>query len=155
MDPMREMEFAGETEGARRATGVSPAGPPAGAPDPGVEAHPKRRQFTAAYKLGILREVERAREAGEVGAILRREGLYSSHLVTWRRERDRAAKAALAARQRGPKARVQDPRVKQLERENARLRRRLQRVETMLEIQKKASELLGIPLSPHDSDEND
>jgi len=155
MDPMREMEFAGETEGARRATGVSPAGPPAGVPDPVVEAKPKRRQFTAAYKLGILREVDRAKEAGEVGAILRREGLYSSHLVTWRRERDRAAKAGLAARQRGPKARMQDPRVKQLERENARLRRRLQRVETMLEIQKKASELLGIPLSPHDGDEND
>jgi transposase-like protein len=124
-------------------------------PDPGVEAKPKRRQFTAAYKLGILREVDRAKEAGEVGAILRREGLYSSHLVTWRRERDRAAKAGLAARQRGPKARTQDPRVKQLERENAKLRRRLQRVETMLEIQKKASELLGIPLNPHDSDEND
>ncbi len=155
MDPMREMEFAGETEGARRATGVSPAGPPAGVPDPAVEAKPKRRQFTAAYKLGIVREVDRAKGAGEVGAILRREGLYSSHLVTWRRERDRAAKAGLAARQRGPKARVEDPRVKQLERENAKLRRRLQRVETMLEIQKKASELLGIPLNPHDSDEND
>jgi transposase-like protein len=124
-------------------------------PDPVVEAKPKRRQFTAAYKLGILREVDRAKGAGEVGAILRREGLYSSHLVTWRRERDRAAKAGLAARQRGPKARRRDPRVKQLERENARLRRRLQRVETMLEIQKKASELLGIPLSPHDGDESD
>lgn len=155
MDPMREMEFAGETEGARRATGVSPAGSPTGVPDPVVEAKPKRRQFTAAYKLGILREVDRAKEAGEVGAILRREGLYSSHLVTWRRERDRAAKAGLAARQRGPKARMQDPRLKQLERENARLRKRLQRVEAMLEIQKKASELLGIPLSPQDSDEND
>jgi transposase len=155
MDPMREMELAGETEGARRATGVSPAGPPPGVPDPGVEAKPKRRQFTAGYKLGILREVDRAKEAGEVGAILRREGLYSSHLVTWRRERDRAARVGLAARQRGPKARAQDPRVKQLERENAKLRRRLQRVETMLDIQKKASELLGIPLNPHDSDEND
>jgi transposase-like protein len=121
--------------------------------DPGVEAKPKRRQFTVAYKLGILREVDRAKEAGEVGAILRREGLYSSHLVTWRRERDRAARVGLAARQRGPKAQMQDPRVKPLE--NAKLRRRLQRVETMLEIQKKASELLGIPLSPHDSDEND
>jgi len=154
MDPMREMDFAGETEGARRATGGSPAAPPAGVPDPVVEARPKRRRFTAAYKLGILRAVDRAKD-GEVGGILRREGLYSSHLVAWRRERDRVAKAGLAARQRGPKARVQDPRVRELERENARLRRRLQRVETMLEIQKKASELLGIPLSPHDSDEND
>ena len=65
------------------------------------------------------------------------------------------AKAGLAARQRGPQARVKDPRVQQLERENAKLRRQLQRVETMLEIQKKASELLGIPLNHPDSDEND
>ena len=65
------------------------------------------------------------------------------------------AKAGLAARKRGPQAQVRDPRVQQLERENARLRRRLQRVETMLDIQKKASELLGIPLSHPDSDEND
>jgi len=155
MDPMREMEFAGETEGARRATGVSPAAAAAREPDPAVDAKPKRRRFTAEYKLRLLREVERAKEPGEVGAILRREGLYSSHLVTWRRERDRVARVGLAARKRGPKARVKDPRVQQLERENAKLRRRLQRVETMLEIQKKASELLGIPLNHPDSDEND
>ena len=155
MESMLEKGFAGETEGARRATGVSPAGPPSEVPDPAVEAKPKRRRFTAEYKLRLLREVERAKGPGEVGAILRREGLYSSHLATWRRERDRVAKAGLAARQRGPQARVKDPRVQQLERENARLRRRLQRVETMLDIQKKASELLGIPLSHPDSDEND
>ena len=155
MESMLEKGFEGETEGARRATGVSPSGPPAGVPDPAVEAKPKRRRFTAEYKLRLLREVERAKGAGEVGAILRREGLYSSHLVSWRRERDRVAKAGLAARQRGPQARVKDPRVQQLERENARLRRRLQRVETMLEIQKKASELLGIPLNHPDSDETD
>jgi transposase-like protein len=114
-----------------------------------------RRRFTAEYKLRILREVERIKDPGGIGAILRREGLYSSHLATWRRERDRIAKAGLAARKRGPKAKVEDPRVKQLEREVARLRRRNQRVEVLLEIQKKASELLGIPLSPLDSDESD
>ncbi len=120
-----------------------------------MEAKPQRRRFTAEYKLGLLREVERARgEPGEVGAILRREGLYSSHLAAWGRERDRVAKAGLAARQRGPQARVKDLRVQQLERENPELRRRLQRVETMLEIQKKASELLGITLNHPDSDEN-
>ena len=155
MDSMHEMKVAGETEGARRATGVSPAGATAGVPDPAVEAKPRRRRFTAEYKLGILREVERAKEPGEIGAVLRREGLYSSHLVLWRRDRDRVARAGLTARKRGPKAQGKDPRVQQLERENAKLRRRLQRVETMLDIQKKASELLGIPLSPHDSDEND
>lgn len=122
-------------------------------PDPAVEAKPQRRRFTAEYKLRILREVERAKEPGEVGAILRREGLYSSHLVTWRRERDRVATAGLAARKRGPKATPKDPRLTQLERENARLRRRNQQVETLLEIQKKASELLGIPLNALDNDE--
>jgi len=155
MDYRRGLGLAGETEGARRATGVSPAGAPTGVPDPAVEARPVRRRFTAEYKLRILREVERAKDPGGIGAILRREGLYSSHLATWRRERDRIAKAGLAARKRGPKAKVKDPRVKQLEREVARLRRRNQRVEVLLEIQKKASELLGIPLSSLDSDESD
>jgi transposase-like protein len=123
--------------------------------DPAVEAKAKRRRFTAEYKLRILREVDRAKGAGEVGAILRREGLYSSHLTQWRRDRDRAAKAGLAARKRGPKGRVEDPRIKQLERENAKLKRRNQRLEALVDIQKKACEMLGIPLSPHDSDEND
>jgi len=155
MDAKQGLGVAGETEGARRATGVSPADSPAGVPDPGVEAKPTRRRFTAEYKLRLLREVERAREAGEIGAILRREGLYASHLVTWRRERDRVARVGLAARQRGPKPKVKDPRVKQLERENAKLKRRNQRLEALVEIQKKASELLGIPLSPLDGDESD
>jgi transposase len=155
MEFRREPVFAGETEGARRATGVSPAGAAAGVPDPAVEAKAKRRRFTAEYKLRILREVDRAKGAGEIGAILRREGLYSSHLTHWRRDRDRVAKAGLATRKRGPKGRVEDPRIKQLEREIAKLRRRNERVELMLGIQKKVSELLGIPLKSLDSDEND
>lgn len=137
MDPMHEMKVAGAQLEV---------------PDPVVEAKPQRRRFTAEYKLRLLREVERAKEPGVIGAILRREGLYSSHLVTWRRERDRVATAGLTARKRGPKATPKDPRVTQLEREIARLRRRNQQVETLLEIQKKASELLGIPLNAHDSD---
>jgi len=131
------------------------AGPATAVPDPAVEAKPQRRRFTAEYKLRILREVERAKAPGHIGALLRREGLYSSHLTTWRRERDRVARAGLAARKRGPTATPKDPLLTQLERENARLRRRNQQVETLLEIQKKASELLGIPLSPRDSDEHD
>ena len=138
MDSMREMQVTGR---------------PAAAPDPVVEAKPQRRRFTAAYKLRILREVERAKAPGDIGAILRREGLYSSQLGTWRRERDRVATAGLAARRRGPQAQAKDPKVQQLERENARLRRRNQQVETLLEIPKKASELLGIPLSPRARDE--
>jgi transposase-like protein len=120
-----------------------------------VEARPARRRFTAEYKLRILREVDRARGAGEIGAILRREGLYSSHLTTWRRERDRTARAGLTARKRGPKASVTDPRVRQLERENARLQRKLRQAEIIIHYQKKVSELLGIPLNSPDSDEND
>ncbi|TDI40401.1 MAG: hypothetical protein E2P00_08330 [Acidobacteria bacterium] len=114
----------------------------------------KRRRFTAEYKLRILREVERCKVPGAIGALLRREGLYSSHLTSWRRERDRGAEAALVAKKRGPKKKAVDPRVKLLERENARLKRRLGRVELMLDIQKKASEMLGIPLSHPDKDEN-
>jgi len=155
MELRREMMGAREAEGARRATGVSLAGAPGPVPDPAVEAKPMRRRFTAEYKLRILREVERSKEPGEIGAILRREGLYSSHLAHWRQERDRVAKAELAARKRGPKRRAEDPRIKQLERENAQLSRRLQRAEFLIGIQKKASELLGIPLSPLEPDEND
>ena len=155
MDSMHEMGVAGETEGARRATGVPPAAAAGPAPDPAVEAHPKRRRFGAEYKLRILREADACKQPGEIGALLRREGLFSSHLVTWRRERDRVARSGMSARKRGPKARVVDPKIKQLERENAKLRRRLERVELMLEIQKKASEMLGIPLKNLDLDDND
>ena len=124
-------------------------------PDPEVAARPKRRRFTAEYKLRILREVDACAGPGEIGALLRREGLYSSHLVLWRRQREEAAQAQLKARKRGPKAKVQDPRVKQLEREKARLERRLKRAELIIEIQKKAAALMGIPLKSLDSDEND
>ena len=155
MDFRGDRFLAGEMEGARRATGVSPAGAAPGVPDPAVEAKPRRRRFTAEYKLRILREVDRAKGSGEVGAILRREGLYSSLLTQWRRDRDRVAKTGLAARKRGPKGRLEDPRIKQLERENTKLKRRNQRLEALVDIQKKASDLLGIPLSPLESDEND
>jgi transposase-like protein len=124
-------------------------------PDPEVVAGPKRRQFTAEYKLRVLREADACKGPGEIGALLRREGLYSSHLVLWRRQREEAAQAQLKARKRGPKAKVQDPRVKQLQREKARLERRLKRAELIIEIQKKAAALMGIPLKSLDSDEND
>jgi transposase-like protein len=125
-----------------------------GALDPEVTERAKRRRFTVEYKLRILQEVDRCKVSGEIGALLRREGLYSSHLTSWRRERDRGATAALVAKKRGPKKKAVDPRVKLLERENARLKRRLGRVELMLDIQKKASEMLGIPLSHPEKDEN-
>lgn len=128
---------------------------PSEVPDPELAARPKRRQFTAEYKLRVLREADACKGPGEIGALLRREGLYSSHLVLWRRQREEAAQLQLKARKRGPKVRVQDPRVKQLEREKARLERRLKRAELIIEIQKKAAALMGIPLKSLDSDEND
>ncbi len=143
------------SEGARRATGDSSARPPMGALDPEVTERAKRRRFTAEYKLRILRKADACKGDGDVGALLRREGLYSSQLAAWRRRRDELAKTGLKASKRGPKGKVVDPRVKQLKRENARLKRRLERVELMLDIQKKASEMLGIPLNHPDKDESD
>ncbi len=155
MSTIAEMTPAPGSEGARRATVDLGARGPEGAPDPEVTERAKRRRFTAEYKLRILRKADACKGDGDVGALLRREGLYSSQLAAWRRRRDELAKAGLKARKRGPKAKVVDPRVKQLKRENARLKRRLERVELMLTIQKKASEMLGIPLNPPDKDEND
>ena len=155
MSSISELTPASGSEGARRATGDSGARGPEGAPDPEVTERAKRRRFTAEYKLRILRKADACKGDGDVGALLRREGLYSSQLAAWRRQRDEIAKAGLKSRKRGPKGKVVDPRVKQLERENARLKRRLERVELMLTIQKKASEMLGIPLNQPDKDEND
>lgn len=155
MSTIAELTSAPESEGARRATGDSGVRGPIGVPDPEVTERAKRRRFTAEYKLRILREADACKRDGDIGALLRREGLYSSHLTTWRRQRDEITKAGLKARKRGPKAKAVDPRVKQLERENARLKRRLEEAETVIEFQKKLSKLLGIPLKPHDSDESD
>lgn len=137
-----------------KTTSVGPEEAVAGL-DPEVSEQAKRRRFTAEYKLRIVREADACKGDGDVAALLRREGLYSSLLSAWRRQRDEIARAGLASRKRGRRGKAEDPRIKELERENARLKRRLSRVETMLTIQKKASELLGIPLNPPESDEND
>jgi transposase-like protein len=138
------MKDAAEAEGARRATGVSAdAGR---APDPEVVAKPKRRRFTAEYRLKILRQADACKAPGELGALLRREGLYSSLLSTWRRQREQGALVALRARKRGPVPKAVDPRVKELEKQNARLQRKLKQAEMIIEVQKKVHEILGIPL---------
>ena len=155
MSTVSEILSAPGSEGARRATGDSGARGPEGAPDPEVTERAKRRRFTAEYKLRILREADACKGDGDLGALLRREGLYSSQLATWRRQRDAIARAGLKARKRGPKSKAVDPRVKRLERENARLKRRLEEAETIIDFQKKLSKLLGIPLKPHDSDGSD
>ena len=154
MELRGEMMVAGAAEGARRASAAGPAGAISPVPDPAVDERPKRRRFTAEYKLRILREADRCK-SGELGALLRREGLYSSHLAHWRHDRDRAAKAVLTARKRGPKPAAEDPRIKQLEREKARLERRLRRAEIIIDFQKKLSVELGIPMEHHEIDESD
>ena len=155
MSTIAELTPTPGSEGARRATVDSGARAPEGPPDPEVTERAKRRRFTAEYKLRILREADACKRDGDLGALLRREGLYSSHLATWRRQRDKIAKAGLKARKRGPKAKAVDPRVKQLERENDRLKQRLEQAETIIAFQKKLSKLLGISLKSPDSDGND
>lgn len=114
-----------------------------------VVAKAERRRFTAEYKLKVLREVERCEQPGEIGALLRREGLYWSALTSWRKQRAKGELAGLLGRRRGPKREEKNPlakRVLELERDNARLKRRAERAEGIVELQKKISQLLGIEL---------
>jgi hypothetical protein len=120
-----------------------------------VPAKVQRRQFTAAYRRRILKEADACQQHGEMGVLLRREGLYSSHLANWRRQREQGELVAGRARRRGPTPKLVDPRVKQLEVENRRLQRKLARAETIITLQKKVAEILGIPLKPLDIDETD
>ena len=125
------------------------------AQDVEVQVKATRRRFTSEYKRAILREVDGSTQRGEIGAILRREGLYSSHLMDWRLAIEKNELSALAPKKRGPKAKPVDPRDGKLveqERQIARLEKRLQRAEAIIDLQKKVSEILGIQLP--DSDEN-
>ena len=108
---------------------------PAAAPDPEVEATVQRRRFSAAYRLRIFKAVDACKKPGEVGALLRREGLYSSLLTNWRRQREAGALREMRGRRRGPPPRPADPRVTQLEAENRRLQRKLQRAATIIMLQ--------------------
>jgi transposase-like protein len=122
---------------------------PASTP-PELSARPRRRTFTAKDKLRILAEADRVSEPGGIGAILRREGLYSSALTDWRRQRDAGANAAMVPAKRGPKIAEANPLAAELalsQQDNARLTRRLARAEAIIDIQKKVASLLGIPLA--------
>ena len=127
------------SEDDRSATGMT------GRPDPEVVAHAKRRRFTADYKRRTLSELDEAAGSGAIGAILRREGLYSSHLATWRREREAGVFEGLTPSKRGPKSK-RDPlaeETEKLRRENARLTERLRKAEIIIDVQKKVAALLG------------
>ena len=117
-------------------------------PDPEVPERPKRRRFTAEYKLAILKEADLATEPGQIGALLRREGLYSSHLVQWRRQRDAGSLQALGKKRGRPRPDPKDREIAHLRTDNERLRRRLSQAEKVIEVQGKVSELLGISLDP-------
>ena len=155
MEPqvIRKME---EMEGVRRTTGISSIKETksiqsiVAIPEPEVRERAVRRRFTAEYKLRILKEAESCAERGQLGALLRREGLYSTNLITWRHQLEKGTLEALSPRKRGPKGKKPDPsarRTAQLERENQRLKKKLRQAETIIEVQKKVSEILQIPLN--------
>jgi transposase len=122
-------------------------------PEVEVLAKPERRRFTVEYKLRILGEADKCTRPGEIGALLRREGLYSSALTQWRRARERGELSGTGTGKRGPEGKPvdsRDRRVRELERENRRLRSRLERAEALIDVQKKVSELLGVDLPETD-----
>ena len=124
-----------------------------GGPAIEVVAKATRRRFTVEYKRKIVREADTCKTSGAVGALLRREGLYSSHLTTWRGARERGELAG-AAKKRGPTRRGPDPqakRITELERESTRWRKRAERAEALVELQKQVAALLGTPLATEPS----
>ena len=124
-------------------------------PDPEVVAKPRRRTFTAEYKRRILNEADAARFSGSIGALLRREGLYSSHLVTWRREREAGILDALTPHKRGPKSKRHplEEENQKLRRQNERLTDQLRKAEIIIDVQKKVAALLGRPIPAPDPEE--
>ena len=147
-----------EAEGARRATGAAGPVTTSGAtdPDPEVPAKVQRRRFTAEYRLRIVKQADACKKPGELGTLLRREGLYSSHVTTWRRQREQGELVAGRARKRGPVPKPSDPRVKQLEGENRRLAAEAATGRDDHHApKKKLPRSWGVPLKPLDIDEID
>jgi transposase len=125
-------------------------------PDPEVVAVAERRRFTAKEKLRILEEADACTEPGEIGALVRREGIYSSYLSRWRRAREQGQLTALSTKKRGPKKTADKALVEEvvkLRRENERLQARLEQAETIIEVQKKLSQLLGASPETNESNE--
>ncbi len=125
--------------------------------DPEVTEKPVRRKFSARQKLRILKMADACTEVGSMGALLRREGLYASNLKTWRRQREEGTLSALRPKKRGRKKSAQNPlvlKVGQLEKENDQLKSRLKQAELIIEVQKKVSQILSMPLEGQKSGEN-
>ena len=157
-----QISAMGATEGARRATGVAPmAGGSVSMvcspPDPEVPEKKLRRKFTAKYKLRILEEADACTHTGQLGALLRHEGLYSSYLTTWRKQKTKGLLQAMMPKNRGRKRKEKNPlskRVAALEKENLRLQKKLKQTELIIEAQKKMSEILGIAQNLDEIDES-
>ena len=136
-------ERSDEAPGAGGGTRAAP-------PDPEVVAKPTRRQFTAEYRLRVLEEADRCTEPGEVGRLLRREGLYSSHLTAWRKARRKGSLQGLSSKKRGAKPSERNPldaKVRALEAKVARLEKELHTAHTILDVQGKVAGLLGFNLN--------
>lgn len=144
----------GEMEGGHRATGISSSGRTGGlavVPDSEVPEKAVRRRFTAEYKRRILREAEASKEQGRVGALLRREGLYTSNLNTWRRQAERGTLEALSPKKRGPKEKKPDPslrRIAELEKTTQKLEHKLRQAELIIAAQKKIAEIFQMSPEP-------
>ena len=126
-------------------------------PDPEVKATP-RRSFSAQEKLRILEEADACTAPGEVGALVRREGIYSSYLTRWRRARERGQLDGLKSKKRGPKKSADQALAEEnaaLRRENERLRTRLQQAETIIDVQKKLSQILGVEMPVQENIESE
>jgi transposase len=149
-----ELSRSGGVTSPRAAEGQSSTG--GTVRDPEVSAKATRRQYSAAYKRKILAEADEC-GAGGVSALLRREGLYSSHLKTWRKQRESGEIAGLEPRKRGRKAAPRNPlaaELASLQKENLRLQKRLRKAEIIIDVQKKLCEILGLPVATVDEDGN-
>lgn len=155
MDQNTEQSPDAALQGARRATENAASG--GAPPDPEVVATARRRSFPAAEKLRILAAADACTQPGEIGALLRREGIYSSSLSQWRKQRDKGAITALKPQKRGRRAdpvRAESRRNEALTREVATLRRQLAQAELIIDVQKKVATLLGMSTMPANGEES-
>jgi transposase len=140
------------SEGARRATGET-ASVEAARRDPEVVAIARRRRFSGSEKRRLLAEAERCKAAGTLGAFLRRERIYSSMIAGWRKQLSAADQTALAPKRRGPKPDASARQIQQLQRDNTRLRHKLERAELIIDAQKKLCVALGLPTADETSED--
>lgn len=122
-------------------------------PDPEVVVGAKRRQFSRVYKLDILDQAEQCTDAGEIGSLLRREGLYSSHLTRWRQARERGQLDSSSQTKRGRKVDPQAVELARLKKENEGLKKQLEQAELIIDVQKKVSQLVGLSIPPSNENE--